>query len=138
MSKSSASDAGLISLFDDPKVIERKVKRAVTDLDPPGPGAVRWDLEAKPGVSNLLELLAALRGGKPEEIAAGYDSYGRLKSDAAEAVLELVVPLQERYRELAQDPGTVRSVLSEGANRASEVAARTLAAARSAIGLLPR
>jgi tryptophanyl-tRNA synthetase len=125
-------------LFDEPKVIERKVKRAVTDLDPPGPGAVRWDLEAKPGVSNLLELLAALRGGKPEEIAAGYDSYGRLKSDAADAVLELVMPLQERYRELARDPGAIRSVLSEGASRASEVAATTMRAARSAMGLLPR
>ena len=136
MSKSSASGAGLISLFDDPKAIERKVKRAVTDLDPPGPGAVRWDLEAKPGVSNLLELLAALRGGKPEEIAAGYDSYGRLKSDVADAVLELVVPLQERYRALAKDPGAIRSVLAEGANRAAEAAAKTMAAARSAVGLL--
>jgi tryptophanyl-tRNA synthetase len=138
MSKSSASDAGLISLFDDPKVIERKVKRAVTDLDPPGPGAVRWDPEAKPGVSNLLELLAALRGGKPEEIAAGYDSYGKLKSDAADAVLALVVPLQERYRALAGDPGAIRSVLAAGAARAGEVAAQTMAAARSAMGLLAR
>lgn len=138
MSKSSASDAGLISLFDDPKVIERKIKRAVTDLDPPGPGAVRWGPQAKPGVSNLLELLATLRGGKPDDIAAGYESYGKLKSDAAEAVLELVVPLQERYRELARDPGAVRSVLAVGASRAGEVAARTMDAARSAIGLLPR
>ena len=138
MSKSSASDAGLISLFDDPKVIERKIKRAVTDLDPPGPGAVRWDQQAKPGVSNLLELLATLRGGKPDDIAAGYESYGKLKSDAAEAVLELVVPLQERYRELARDPGAVRSVLAAGASHAGEVAARTMDAARSAIGLLPR
>jgi tryptophanyl-tRNA synthetase len=97
---------------------------------------VRWDLKAKPGVSNLLELLAALRGGKPEEIAAGYDSYGRLKSDVADAVLELVVPLQERYRALAKDPGAIRSVLAEGANRAAEAAAKTMAAARSAVGLL--
>ena len=54
MSKSAGSDAGLIYLFDDPKVIDRKVRRAVTDLDPPGPGVVRWDPEGKPGVSNLL------------------------------------------------------------------------------------
>ena len=118
MSKSAASDAGLILLFDDPKVIERKVKRAVTDLDPPGPGAVRWDLEAKPGVSNLLELLATLLGGRPEEIAAGYDSYGKLKADAAEAVLSLVVPLQERYRALEKDPAAVKAVLAQGAARA--------------------
>jgi tryptophanyl-tRNA synthetase len=138
MSKSAASDAGLISLFDDPKVIERKLKRAVTDLDPPGPGAVRWDPEAKPGVSNLLELLAALRGGQPDEIAAGYESYGKLKSDAADAVLATVMPLQERYRALAHDPGAIRAVLAEGARRAGDVAARTMDAARSAIGLLPR
>ena len=136
MSKSSASDAGLISLFDDPKVIERKVKRAVTDLDPPA-GAVRWDPALKPGVSNLLELLAALRGGKPEEVAAGYDSYGKLKSDAADAVLALVVPLQERYRALGTDPAAIRSVLSAGAARAGEVAAKTMGTARAAIGLLP-
>ena len=138
MSKSADSDAGLIYLFDDPKVIERKVKRAVTDLDPPGPGAVRWDPGEKPGVSNLLEILAALRGGKPAEIAGEYDNYGALKADAAEAVVETLRPLQERYREFAQDPGSVQSILADGASRAGDVAARTFERARSAIGLLPR
>ena len=138
MSKSTEPDAGLVYLFDDPKVIERKVKRAVTDLDPPGPGAVRWDPQAKPGVSNLLEVLAALRGGKPEEIAAGYENYGELKADAADAVVEMVRPLQDRYREFAQDPGAVQAILADGARRAGDIAARTLDRARSAIGLLPR
>ncbi len=138
MSKSADSDAGLIYLFDDPKVIERKVKRAVTDLDPPGPGAVRWDPGEKPGVSNLLEILAALRGGKPAEIAGEYDNYGTLKADAAEAVVETLRPLQERYREFAQDPGSVQSILADGASRAGDIAARTFERARSAIGLLPR
>jgi tryptophanyl-tRNA synthetase len=138
MSKSAGSDAGLIYLFDDPKVIERKVKRAVTDLDPPGPGAVRWDPQEKPGVSNLLEILAALRGGKPGEIAAGYENYGKLKADAADAVVETLRPLQERYREYAQDPGSVQAILADGAARATEIAARTFERARSAIGLLPR
>ncbi|HXW81346.1 MAG TPA: tryptophan--tRNA ligase, partial [Acidimicrobiales bacterium] len=137
MSKSAGSDAGLIYLFDDPKVIERKVRRAVTDLDPPGPGVVRWDPVAKPGVSNLLEVLAALRGGKPDEIAARYDNYGQLKADAAEAVVETLRPLQERYSELAQDPSAVQAILADGAARASEIAARTFERARSAIGLLP-
>ena len=131
MSKSAGSDAGLIYLFDDPKIIERKVKRAVTDLDPPGPGAVRWDPLAKPGVSNLLELLAALKGGKPEEIAAGYENYGRLKADVAEAVIETLRPLQDRYRQLAEDPATVQMVLADGAARASEVASVTLGRARA-------
>jgi tryptophanyl-tRNA synthetase len=138
MSKSADSDAGLIYLLDDAKVIERKVKRAVTDLDPPGPAAVRWDPQAKPGVSNLLELLAALNGGKPADIAAGYESYGALKADAAEAVIETLRPLQERFRELAQDPGAVQAVLAEGAAQASEVASRTMERARAAIGLLQR
>ena len=137
MSKSASSDAGLIYLFDDPKVIERKVKRAVTDLDPPGPGAVRWDPSAKPGVSNLLELIASLRGGKPDEVAAGYESYGQLKEDAAEAVVTNLGPLQERYRELAADPGAIQAVLADGAARAREVASATFERARAAIGLLP-
>jgi tryptophanyl-tRNA synthetase len=136
MSKSAESDAGVINLFDDPKVIERKVKRAVTDLDPPGPGSVRWDPAAKPGVSNLLELLAAARGGDPAELAAGYDNYARLKQDVASAVVSLVEPLQRRYRELAQDPGTVQAVLSAGALKARDVASVTYARARSAVGLL--
>ncbi len=138
MSKSAGSDAGLIYLFDDPKVIERKVKRAVTDLDPPGPGAVRWDPQEKPGVSNLLEILAALKGGQPRQIAAGYENYGQLKSDASEAVIETLRPLQERYREFAQDPGSVQSILADGASRATELATGTFERARSAIGLLPR
>jgi tryptophanyl-tRNA synthetase len=138
MSKSAGSDAGLIYLFDDPKVIERKVKRAVTDLDPPGPGAVRWEPEAKPGVSNLLEVIAALTGERPAEIAHRYENYGQLKAGAAEAVIETLRPLQDRYRELAQDPAHVQAILADGAGRASEIAARTFERARSAIGLLPR
>ncbi|HMK97213.1 MAG TPA: tryptophan--tRNA ligase [Acidimicrobiales bacterium] len=138
MSKSASSDAGVIYLFDDPKVIERKVKRAVTDLDPPVPAAVRWDREAKPGVSNLLELLAALRGGKPEELAGDYSNYGQLKADAAEAVIAVLRPIQDRYREIASDPGAVLATLAEGAARAGEVAGATLRRAREAIGLLPR
>jgi len=137
MSKSSSSDAGVIYLFDDPKTIERKVKRAVTDLDPPGADAVRWDPEAKPGVSNLLELITALRGGRPQDTAREYSSYGQLKADAAQAVIDTLRPLQERYRELAADPGAVQAVLAEGAERASEVAAATFARARAAVGLLP-
>lgn len=138
MSKSDGSEAGTVFLFDDPTVIEHKVKRAVTDLDPPGPASVRWDPPAKPGVSNLLELVAATRGGDPVEIAAGYDSYSKLKADVAEAVISLLQPIQERYREIAEDPGAVQAVLASGAERAGEVASVTYERARAAIGLLPR
>ena len=138
MSKSAESDAGVVYLFDDPKVIERKVKRAVTDLDPPGPGAVRWAPGEKPGVSNLLELIATLGGGDPAAIAAGYDGYAKLKSDAAELVVTALRPLQDRYRELAQDPGAIQAVLAEGASKAGEVAAVTYDRARASVGLLAR
>ena len=137
MSKSAGSDAGLLLLLDEPEVIERKIKRALTDLDPPGPSAVRWDPQAKPGVSNLLELLAALRGGTPEEIAVSYAGYGKLKTEATDAVVATLGPIQERYREISRDPGAVRAVLAMGASRAAERAAITLERARAAIGLLP-
>jgi len=136
MSKSAESDGGTLFLLDDPAVIERKIRRAVTDTDPPGPGAVRWDPEAKPGVSNLLELIATLSGRAAGEIAAEYTDYGKLKAHAAEAVIDALRPLQGRYRELAADPGAVQAVLADGARRAGEVAARTLARARASIGLL--
>jgi tryptophanyl-tRNA synthetase len=137
MSKSADSDAGTVFLSDDPKVIERKVKRAVTDAEPPGPTAVRWDPDAKPGVSNLLELIAAFTGRAPADIAGDYSSYGQLKADAAEAVVTGLKPVQDRYWDLAKDPGAVQALLAEGALRASAVAQETLARARSAIGLLP-
>ncbi|MGC8627611.1 MAG: tryptophan--tRNA ligase [Acidimicrobiales bacterium] len=138
MSKSSESAAGTVFLLDDPKVIEHKLKRAVTDADPPGPGAVRWDPKNKPGVSNLLELLAALSHRDPAQVAAGYDNYGRLKADTVDAVISALEPLQKRYKELAAQPDAVRAVLAEGAAKASEVAHRTMARAREAIGLLAR
>jgi tryptophanyl-tRNA synthetase len=136
MSKSASSPQGVILLLDDPKVIERKIKRAVTDADT-GPGSVRYDPAEKPGVSNLVELLGLATGRSPQETAAGYDAYGPLKADTAAAVVELVRPIQERYRELASDAGTVEKILGQGADKARSVASQTLAQARDAMGLLP-
>jgi len=82
--------------------------------------------------------LLACAEGKPAAIADGYDTYGRLKADAAEAVVATLRPLQARYLELAADTGAVQAVLADGALRAAEVASATLERARSAIGLLPR
>jgi tryptophanyl-tRNA synthetase len=134
MSKSEGSAQGTILLLDDLKDIERKVKRAVTDAE----SEVRYDVEAKPGVSNLLELLGAATGRSPDEVAAGYTQYGPLKADTAAAVVELVRPIQERYRELAADPGGTAAVLEKGAAKAESMASATLARAREHIGLLPR
>jgi len=131
MSASSASMAGTILLLDPPEVIERKIKRAVTDTEPD----VRYDPEAKPGVSNLLTILAAATGSDPDTAAKGYMQYGPLKADTATAVVELLAPVQARYRELAEDPEMTATVLAGGAEKAHTVAAATLARARHAVGL---
>jgi tryptophanyl-tRNA synthetase len=135
MSKSSLSPQGTIGLFDDPATIERKVKRAVTDPDT-GPDAVRYDPVAKPGVSNLLEILAAVQGGRPEEVAGAYTQYGPLKADVAAAIIAAVEPIQAAYRAWAADPGAVAKVLRRGAERADEVARVTLRRASDAVGLV--
>jgi tryptophanyl-tRNA synthetase len=137
MSKSSESLQGTVLLLEDPKSIERKVKRAVTDAES-GPDSVRWDRAAKPGVSNLLEILGTLTGRPPDEVAAGYNQYGPLKADTAEAIVEMTRPVRERYQELVADPATVAQVFEAGAERANVVASATLARANAAIGLLPR
>ena len=133
MSKSAATDAGLIYLLDEPAVIMRKFKRAVTDSD----NEVRFDRAAKPGVSNLLEILAAATGDEPERLAARYTQYGPLKQDAGEAVVGMLTPIQERYRELIGDPAELSRLLRQGADKARAVASVTLRRAYDAVGLLP-
>ncbi|MFP5327826.1 MAG: tryptophan--tRNA ligase [Acidimicrobiia bacterium] len=134
MGKSHDSEAGTVYVLDDLKDIERKIKRAVTDAE----SEVRFDPEHKPGVSNLLTILAACTERSPEDVAAAYTQYGPLKADAAAAVIETIRPIQERYRDLEADPGALQSVLEKGALRAREVASTTLRRAQDAIGLLPR
>ncbi len=136
MSKSGGSDQGMIGLFDDPAVVERKISRAVTDAES-GPDAVRFDPDAKPGVSNLLQILAAATGADPAEVAGAYRRYGDLKAATAAAVVEMLRPLRAAYQDLEADPAGVDRVLRRGAERAGPVAAATLARAREAIGLLP-
>ncbi|MEW2412741.1 tryptophan--tRNA ligase [Streptomyces sp. NPDC046866] len=133
MGKSSENGAGIVYLLDEPAVITRKVMRAVTDS---GDGGVVYDRAARPGVANLLDILAACTGGEPEKLADGYAQYGPLKRDVAEAVVELLRPLQERHAELAADPGEVERVLREGAGRARAVARPVVDRAYEAIGLL--
>jgi tryptophanyl-tRNA synthetase len=132
MSKSADSPKGVVMVLDEPEVIERKFKRAVTD---PGT-SVRFDFEHKPGVSNLLQVLAAVTGRSPEEVADDYDQYGPLKADTAAAVIELLRPVRERYAELAGDPAIAEAVLKQGADKARAVAAVTLRRAQEAVGLL--
>jgi tryptophanyl-tRNA synthetase len=133
MSKSEDGAPGTILLLDDPKAIEKKIKRAVTDTE----SEVRYDVAAKPGVSNLLSILGAATGRSPEEAAAGYTQYGPLKADTAAAVVERLAPIQARFAELAGDPAETQRLLAVGATKAREVASATLARARDHVGLLP-
>ncbi|MGW2937385.1 tryptophan--tRNA ligase [Streptomyces sp. NPDC001156] len=133
MGKSDDSGPGIVYLLDEPDVVRKKVMRAVTDS---GSGVV-YDREARPGVSNLLEILAACEGRSPKELSGAYDTYGALKKDTAEAVVELLRPVQERHRALCADPGQVDEVLRAGAERARGMAAPRVDAAYRAIGLLP-
>ncbi len=133
MSKSAATDAGCIFLLDEPAAIMKKFKRAVTDSD----NEVRYDRANKPGVSNLLDILSAATGTKPDELAGRYSQYGPLKTDAGEAVVEMIKPIQVRYSELMADRGELQRLLRKGADKARAVASKTLDRARNAIGFLP-
>jgi tryptophanyl-tRNA synthetase len=134
MSKSRGTPQGRVEVFEDPASIARKIKRAVTDAD----GEVRYDPAAKPGVSNLLELLAVTTGSTPHEVATRYSQYGPLKADTAEAVVEFLRPIQARFEDLSADPAATRDVLAKGAAKAASVASNVLERARGAIGLLER
>lgn len=133
MSKSATTDAGCVYLTDEPSVVRKKFKRAVTDSD----SEVRYDRAAKPGVTNLLDILAAVTGDDPEALADRYTQYGPLKADTGDAVVAMLEPIQARYRELLDDRGELARLLRIGAGRAREVASTTLERAHSAIGLLP-
>lgn len=134
MSKTNSSNGGLIQLLDEPATIARKFKRAVTDSD----GEVRFDPEHKPGVSNLLQILAALGDSTPDDVAHGYTQYGPLKQDAGDAVIEALRPIRERMVEMLDDRAALTSLLRRGADTARAVAAVTLQRAYDAVGLLPR
>jgi tryptophanyl-tRNA synthetase len=133
MSKSVNSPLGTVLMLDEPAEIERKVKKAVTDTD----GEVRYDPAAKPGLSNLLELLAVATDRTPSEVAGSYTRYGDLKGDLAEALVELLRPVRQRRAELAADPGEVAGLLARGADKARGIASATYRRAAEAIGLLP-
>ncbi|MFF5185639.1 tryptophan--tRNA ligase [Streptomyces sp. NPDC000345] len=133
MGKSDDSGPGIVYLLDEPDVVRKKIMRAVTDSG----REVVYDREERPGVANLLEILAACTGGDPAELAAGHASYGALKKATAEAVVEVLRPVQARHRELCADPAYVEGVLRDGAGRAREMARPVVDAAYRAIGLLP-
>jgi tryptophanyl-tRNA synthetase len=134
MSK-SLPDAGTLNLLDDPAVLARKVKRAVTDTGTD----IRYDPASKPGVSNLLAILSAVSGEPVESVAAAFQGqgYGALKSQVADAVVAFAEPFGKRVHELMQDPAEIDRVLAAGAVRAREVADATVADVYDKVGFVP-
>jgi tryptophanyl-tRNA synthetase len=135
MSTSSGSPKGTVWVLDEPGVLMKKFKSAVTDSET----EVRYDRETKPGVSNLLELLHVATGRPIDALVAEHATagYGNFKVAVGEAVVEQLRPVRERYHELIADRGELERVLAGGAERAREVAAATLARVVEKVGLLP-
>src|ERR1700722_2992408 len=131
MSTTGASEQGTVYVLDEPKAIEKKLKSAVTDSG----SDVRRDPQ-KPGVSNLIEILAAVRGAEPGAIEAELADarYGELKAAVAAAVVDYLAPVRERYEALRRDEQALEAVLADGAGRASAFAADTLADVRERMG----
>jgi tryptophanyl-tRNA synthetase len=136
MSKSSVSPQGTLTLLDPPELVTKKVRAAVTDSGTD----VTFDPKGKPGVANLLQILAATTDRPVPDVAAGFagQGYGALKQTVADAVVEFLAPLQARYAALVEDPSTVDAALATGAEKAESIATKVLARARQAVGLLPR
>ncbi|MDP3294388.1 MAG: tryptophan--tRNA ligase [Nevskia sp.] len=135
MSKSDDAETNALYLLDSPDVIVRKIKRAVTDMD----GVVRFDIAAKPGVSNLLSILAATTGKTVAALEAEFEGkqYGAFKGAVADAVVECLQPVQAKYAELREDRDGLRAVLKDGAERASVRANATLKRVHDVLGLIP-
>jgi tryptophanyl-tRNA synthetase len=134
MSKSAGTEAGLINLLDDPKLTAKKIRSAVTDSE----REVRYDPDAKPGVSNLLTIQSAVTGTDVDKLVEAYAGrgYGDLKADTADAVVEFVTPVKARVDELVSDPTELEAILKRGAERATEVSAKTIANVYERLGFL--
>lgn len=135
MSKSASTPNGLIELLDDPKVVAKRIRSAVTDAD----REIRYDPAAKPGVSNLLTIHSALSGRTIPQLEEDYAGrgYGDLKKDLAEVVVGFLEPFQERVNGYLDDPATLDAVLADGAERVGAIARETLARVFDRVGLLP-
>jgi tryptophanyl-tRNA synthetase len=134
MSKSAATEAGLISLLDDPAKTAKKIRSAVTDSE----REIRFDQQAKAGVSNLLTIQSAITGADVDKLVEGYvgRGYGDLKKDTADAVVEFVTPIKTRVDELLADPAELTAILAAGAERANGVANATLKRVYERLGFL--
>jgi tryptophanyl-tRNA synthetase len=136
MSKSSTNPNGIIELLDDPKVIAKRIRSAVTDTE----REIRFDPVEKPGIANLLTIFSALTGRDILSLEMDYagKGYGDLKKDLGEVVVDFLAPFQQRVSSYLEDPAMLDDVLADGAERAREIAVGTLARIYDRCGLLPR
>jgi tryptophanyl-tRNA synthetase len=133
MSKTGGTAQGTVLILDPPETIRKKFKTAVTDS-----GREVRHQPGKPGISNLIEIMSMASGERPDEIEARYDGqgYGRFKEDVAGAVIALLTPVTQRYRELRADPAELQRLLALGAEKAREASAPTLAAMYERMGFV--
>jgi tryptophanyl-tRNA synthetase len=132
MSTTGSSEQGTVLVLDEPKTIEKKFKSAVTDS-----GSEMRRAPEKPGVSNLIEILAAVRSESPAAVEAELKDarYGELKTEVAAAVIAYLEPVRERYTGLRADEGSLEAILADGAEKAREIATGTLADVRDRMGV---
>ncbi|KIO66419.1 Tryptophanyl-tRNA synthetase [Caldibacillus thermoamylovorans] len=132
MSKSDPNQKGFISMLDEPKQIEKKIKSAVTDSD----GVVKFDKENKPGVSNLMSIYSIFGNISIEDLEKKYEGkgYGEFKTDLAEVIINALQPIQDRYKELI-DSDELDNILDEGAEKAALVANKMLRKMEKGMGL---
>ncbi|HXP21931.1 MAG TPA: tryptophan--tRNA ligase [Streptosporangiaceae bacterium] len=135
MSKSSSAPQGIVDVLEDPASVRRKIARAVTDMG----SEVRADDEAKPGVTNLLRIYAALTGDDVPAVERRYAGagYGAFKKDVADLVVDAFAPIRERTEKMLADEAELDRLLAAGAARASSVASQTMSMVRDRIGFLP-
>ena len=138
MSKSDNGDTGRVTLMDDPAVIMKQFKRAVTDSDTEH--CVRYDPENKPGVANLMTIYSAVTGRSFDEIEKEFDGlgYGKFKPAVGEAVVEMLRPIQEETRRILANKAYLEGVYRAGAEKAEYVANKTLRKVYKKVGFLPR
>jgi tryptophanyl-tRNA synthetase len=134
MSTTSGSDQGTVYVLDEPQAVAKKVRSAVTDS-----GSEVARAPDKTGISNLIEILAAVRGDQPEQIEREFAGagYGAFKQAVADAVVEYLAPVRERYGELRADTAALEETLAAGADKAREIASETLMDVREAMGVGP-
>jgi len=134
MSTTGGSPQGTVYILDEPKTVTKKFRSAVTDS-----GAEVTRAPDKPGISNLIDILAAVRGSSPEEVEASFNGsgYGAFKQAVADAVVEYLAPVRERYYELRADESVLERILEEGAEKARAIAAETMIDVRQAMGVGP-